>query len=120
MPDVNLFELGGKVVRRLYEAAQDTGAFADELIHHDDELYHGKKVLDHCSDILDTGLKALDHRDPQEAAHQFRREIYFSSIWDFTACSYEEQAAQAGLEALKKNEAEDGVRKEVVRVLLDM
>ncbi len=52
--------------------------------------------------IMDAAHQALKHDDTEEAAHQFRRELYFSSLVDKLAGSPDQVSAHVGLDAVDK------------------
>lgn len=115
--DINPFELAGKTVRRAYETVEDAYYLSQEVIA---DTIPYKLVLgdpgwarEHSEGIIDSAYKALNHNDIDEVAHQFHRELYFSSIVDKLAGSPNEAAAKSGLEAVERKEPASAIDKAV-------
>ncbi len=106
--DINPFEIAGKTVRRTYETMQDTYFLLEDSFCHSFpmNLVFGNAdwAETNSSLIMHAADEALRHNDTEEAAHQFRRELYFSGIVDKLAGRPDEAAAQAGLDAVKRHE----------------
>ncbi len=114
--DINPFEAIGKTVRRTYEAAEDTymhveNAFCDTFMGF--IAPKGDYAKYQSAKILDSAEAALRHEDIAEARHQLERDIYFSSINDDLLGSPFNDAAHAGLEALKQNKTPPEIRAEM-------
>jgi hypothetical protein len=106
--DINPFEIAGKTVRRTYETVQDAYMLTEEKFCHSlpmSPLVGSSDWADtNTSEIMNAAQQALKHNDIEEASHQFRRELYFSSLVDKLAGSPNEAAAQAGLDAVARHE----------------
>jgi len=115
--DINPFELAGKTLRRTYETIEDTYSLSEEVFCHSLPM---KLVLGNCewargqsATIMDAAHQALKHSDVEEAAHQFRRELYFSSLVDKLAGSPDQVAAQVGLDAMDKKASPSAIEKAI-------
>jgi hypothetical protein len=99
--DMNMFEAGGKAVRRTYEALEDTGAalLSCTFDHYSFDLV----AKGHVGDIERQAKRALNHDDSGEATHQLERELYFSSVFGKDCRGFDE-SARAGLKGLTKSE----------------
>ncbi len=115
--DINLFELAGKTARRSYETVEDAYTLTQEVITHTlpVSLVLGNQewAREQSNCIMDSAYQALKHNDIEEVAHQFHRELYFSSLVDKLAGSPNEVAAQSGLDAVDRKEPGSAIDKAV-------
>lgn len=106
--DINPFEIAGKTVRRTYETIEDAYTLTEEAFCHSMPMSFVFVNSDwtgaHSARIMDASQQALKHNDIEEATHQLRREVYYSSLVDKLAGSPDEVSAQAGLEAAARHE----------------
>ncbi len=108
--DFNLFELASRVSQRLQEANEDKSACDSS-----DKL----SKESHSFSILNKAEKALEHGDRDEAAHQYKREMFFSQK------AMEPQnrfasAASAGIRAIKEGLPSEEVSWRVDSTLLNL
>lgn len=115
--DINLFELAGKTARRTYETVEDAYTLTQEVITHTFpvSLVAGNQewAREHSYDIMDSAYKALNHNDLDEVAHQFHRELYYTSLVDKLAGSPNEVAAKSGLDAIERKEPASAIEQAV-------
>jgi arginine utilization protein RocB len=129
MPDINLFELGGKAVRRTFEAVEDlrdftAQALADEVLSMTPiplffRNIHAPFAKLQQSSIADQAIKSLHQNDLAEATHQLNREIYFDNIMPDLTDKSAHKAAQAGLKAINKHKSADEIEQAIKSAFLD-
>lgn len=108
--DFNLFELASRVGQRLEEANEDKSACDSS-----DKL----SKESHSFSILNKAENALEHGDRDEAAHQYKREMFFSQK------AMEPQnrfagAASAGIRAIREGLPNEEVSWKVDSALLNL
>lgn len=116
--DFNLYEAGKKGIDRFNESNFD---LTHALYSTVEGFIDSKKpeTNKHCQNILGAAETALAHGDHEEAAHQLRRELFFSRE-NFKPGNPYERAAQAGLRAIERGYASQNVSLEIDRELLNI
>lgn len=116
MSDFNLFEVGGKCIRRTGEALEDaynateqvfTNSFPMSMALGNKRFWSGLQ----SEHILQQAVNALDHKDIDETAHQLHRDVYFCSLFPAEAQGPTERAALAGLAAIEKHQPVEEIRR---------
>ncbi|MFN8551091.1 MAG: hypothetical protein U0103_06340 [Candidatus Obscuribacterales bacterium] len=111
--DINPFEIAGKTVRRTHETLLDAYCYTEENFCHTFPVnaVFGRLewARDNSAAIMNAAHTALMHNDVEEAEHQFRRELYFTGLFDKFAGSPDEVAARAGLNAIDNHQSANSI-----------
>ena len=105
--DYNFYETTSNTSQRLSESLEDMGAALYSSI---DWFFDENKpsTHNHCSNILNTAERALEHDDQKEAAYQLKRELFFARE-NLNPGNRYEQAALAGLASIQQGDSANKV-----------